>query len=296
MNNKDILIRASAADNTIRCIATITTQLVNEACQRHGCAMTASAALGRTLTGTLMMGSMLKELERITVKIQCKGPLGNITAEADGQGTVRGYLRNPSVELPVNAQGKLDVSGAVGEGTLYVIRDAGFEIGLKSEGYYGSVPITSGEISYDLAYYWTQSEQVPSIVSLGVFVEPSYEVTAAGGLIIQRMPGADDEIVDQIMASAAAAPSITQMISQGFGPVEMLRTALGPVAFEVLDSRPVQFACKCSEERVLSMVEALGKDEIIDMIAKDQGAKITCHFCSTTYEITEAQLQALLDK
>src|SRR5439155_11376188 len=178
-------IRATAADATIRCMAAVTTQLVDEACERHGTTPTAAAALGRTLTGTLMLGSLLKDLEKITVQFHCQGPIGNITAEADALGNVRGYVRNPQVDLLINEQGKLDVGSIVGTGMLYVIRDAGFEIGLYREPYCGSVPIVSGEVGEDIAYYLTMSEQIPSAVSLGVFVDPSCHVTAAGGFIIQ---------------------------------------------------------------------------------------------------------------
>lgn len=292
----DILIRATAADGQVRCMVAITTQLVNEACQRHGTAPTTSAALGRALTGTLMMGSLLKDLEKVTVQFHCQGPVGNITTEADAHGNVRGYVRNPLADLPPNAQGKLDVGGVVGGGMLYVIRDAGFEIGLGKEPYRGTVPITSGEIGHDFAYYLTMSEQIPSAVSLGVFVETSYQVTAAGGFIIQMMPGAEEKLAEQINALVNAAPPSTNMVREGFSPEDMLKAALGDIGFTVLERRSVYFRCQCSKERALKIISALGSDEISDMIKKDRGAALTCHFCNAKYEISEVELTQLLEE
>lgn len=293
-SSQDILIRATAADATIRCMAVITTNLVDEACQRHGTAPTAAAALGRTLSGTLMLGSLLKDLEKITVQFHCQGPIGNITAEADAHGHVRGYVRNPLVDLPPNEAGKLDVGGAVGQGMLYVIRDAGFDIGLYREPYQGSVPITSGEIAHDFAYYLTMSEQIPSAVSLGVFVEASNQVSASGGFIIQMMPGADEKLVKEISATVAAAPPSTRMIQDGFRPEELLKIALGSVEFDVLESKPVSFRCNCSHERALNIISALGDMEVADMLEKDNGAKMNCHFCNATYQINAEELAKIL--
>lgn len=292
---KDLLIHAVAADKTIRCMAAVTTFLVNQACKKHNTLPTASAALGRTLTGTLMMGSLLKDLERITIKFDCKGPIGNITSEADAHGNVRGYVRNPHVDLPVNEKGKLDVGGAVGSGTLYVIRDMGFEIGLSREPYYGSVPIVSGEIAMDLAYYFTKSEQIPSDVSLGVFVSPEGEVTASGGFIIQVMPGADEKLIEQIATTVASLPPSTTMIREGLGAEDMLCKALDGIDFEILQKKEVQFRCNCSQERALSLITALGKAEVSDMLEKDKGAKLTCHFCSEVYLVTAGELEKILD-
>jgi molecular chaperone Hsp33 len=169
VRHQDHLIQATAAEATVRAFAIVTTNLVDEACQRHGTSPTASAALGRALTGALMLGRTYKDLERITLQFRCDGPVGGITAEASAHGAVRGYVTNPAAERPVNHRGKLDVGGIVGGGMLHVIREAGYEIGLAKEPYYGSVPIISGEIAEDLAYYLAISEQINSAVSLGVF-------------------------------------------------------------------------------------------------------------------------------
>ena len=293
--SKDLLIRAIAANATIRCMAAVTTSLVDQACQRHNTLPTASAALGRALTGTLMMGSLLKDLEKITVKFDCQGPIGNITSEADAHGNVRGYVRNPQVDLPVNEKGKLDVGGAVGAGTLYVIRDIGFEIGLSRDPYYGSVPIISGEIAMDLAYYFTKSEQIPSDVSLGVFVSSEGQITASGGFIIQVMPGADEKLIEEISNTIVNTPPSTTMIREGFSPEDMLCKALGSIDFEVLETKPIQFRCTCSHKPALSLITALGKAEVADMLEKDAGAKLTCHFCSETYLVTAGELEKILD-
>lgn len=295
MRHEDHLIQATAAEATIRALAAVTTDLVEEACRRHGTLPTASAALGRSLTGALLLGRTFKDLERLTLQFRCDGPLGGITAEASAHGTVRGYVRNPGADLPVNARGKLDVKGVVGGGTLHVIREAGYEIGLAREPYYGSVPIVSGEIAEDVAYYLAASEQINSAVSLGVFVEPEQgRVVAAGGFLIQVMPGAEPGTVAAIEESAARAPHTTEMIRGGADAEGMLRTALGAVPFEVLGHSPVEFRCTCSRERAIHIVSCLGREEVEDMLEKDRGAELTCHFCSAVYLLDEAALEKIL--
>jgi molecular chaperone Hsp33 len=290
------LIQATAADATIRLIAAVTTNLVAEACDRHKTAPTASAALGRTLTGALLLGSAYKDLEYITLRFDCDGPVGGIVAEASARGAVRGYVRNPAAHLPPNAIGKLDVKGIVGAGMLHVIREAGFEIGLMKEPYYGSTPIVSGEIAEDIAHYLTISEQINSAVSLGVFVESEQErVTAAGGYMIQALPGAEDSALAAIESGMSAAPSVTEAIRGGADAAEMLRLALGDIPFHTLESRPVEFRCKCSYDRVLSIVAALGREEIEDMLEKDKGAELICHFCNSVYYLDEDALRRLLE-
>jgi molecular chaperone Hsp33 len=293
---EDHLIQATASDATIRLIAALTTNLVAEACDRHRTAPTASAALGRTLTGALLLGGAYKDLEYITLRFDCNGPVGGIVAEASARGTVRGYVRNPAAHLPPNAIGKLDVKGIVGEGMLHVIREAGFEIGLMKEPYYGSTPIVSGEIAEDIAHYLAISEQINSAVSLGVFVESEQErVTAAGGYMIQALPGAEESALAAIERSMSTAPSVTDAIRGGADAAEMLRLALGNIRFNTLETRPVEFRCKCSYERVVSIVTALGREEIEDMLEKDKGAELTCHFCNSVYYLDENALRGILD-
>lgn len=293
---EDHLIQATAADATIRLIAAVTTNLVAEACDRHRTAPTASAALGRTLSGTLLLGRTYKDLEYITVRFDCKGPVGGIVAEASAHGTVRGYVKNPSAHLPPTALGKLDVKGVVGEGMLSVIREAGFEIGLMKEPYYGSVPILSGEIAEDFAHYLALSEQINSAMSLGVFVESEMErVAAAGGYLIQALPGAEDETIAAIEKSVSVAPSVTEMIRSGADARALLQTALGEIPVEILETHPAEFRCKCSYERAVNIVNALGEDEVKDMLEKDRGAELTCHFCNSVYYLNEEALERILE-
>lgn len=295
-DHEDHLIQATTADSTIRLIAAVTTNLVNEACRRHRTAPTASAALGRTLTGALLFGRTFKDLEYVTIRFDCQGPIGSITAEATAHGAVRGYVRNPAAHLPPNALGKLDVRGVVGDGTLSVIREAGYEIGLMKEPYYGAVPIVSGEIAEDLTNYLVLSEQIHSAVSLGVFVESAQEqVTAAGGYLIQVMPGAEEEMVLAIEKAAANAPHVTEMIRQGSGAQDLLETVLGDLPLNVLETHPIEFRCKCSYDRAVNLVTALGREEVEDMLVKDKGAELTCHFCNAVYLLDEAALLGILE-
>ncbi len=294
----DALVRATAGDGTVRCMAAVTTNLVAEAARRHETSPTVAAALGRTLTGTLLLGAGLKELDRLTVQIACDGPVGGITAEANARGQVRGYVRNPAANPPLNAGGKFDVSAVVGRGMLYVTHESGFDIGLYKEPYRGAVPLVSGEIGEDFAYYLAKSEQIPSAVLLGVFMRArasgESHVEAAGGLIIQMMPGADEQTIATIEAAVQSAPHTTTLIREGAGPRELLRTALGGLPFEVLEEKPVSFACSCSHERVVSLVASIERGELEAMLREDKGAALTCHFCNETYWLDEAALENIL--
>jgi molecular chaperone Hsp33 len=293
---EDHLIQATAADSTIRLIAAVTTNLVAEACDRHKTAPTASAALGRTLTAALLLGGAYKDLEYITLRFDCDGPVGGIVAEASAGGSARGYVRNPAAHLPPNHLGKLDVKGIVGGGMVHVIREAGFEIGLMKEPYYGSTPIVSGEIAEDIAHYLAISEQINSAVSLGVFVESERErVTAAGGYMIQAMPGVGENAIAVIEKAVSNAPPVTDAIRGGADAAEMLRLALENLHFDTIETRPVEFRCKCSYERVVNIVTALGREEVEDMLEKDKGAELTCHFCNSVYYLDEDALRGILE-
>ena len=294
----DTLVRATAADGTVRCMAAITTNLVAEAALKHHTSPTVAAALGRTLTGTLLLGSGLKELDRLTVQIVCDGPVGGITAETNGRGRVRGYANNPQADAPLNQNNKFDVRSIVGHGMFYVTYESGYEIGLYREPYRGSVPIISGEIGEDFAYYLAKSEQLPSAVLLGVLLRarPDGEtfVEAAGGLMIQLMPGADEKIRAAIEASVKQTPHATTLIRQGASPLDMLRTALGEIEFEALEERAVSFACQCSYERAVSLISSIDRAELEVMLDEDKGAAMTCHFCNETYYLDEATLENIL--
>ena len=212
----DKLIHGIAASGTVRVMAAITTDIVAEAVRRHQTSPTVSAALGRVLTGTLLLASGQKELDRLTVKIEAEGAVGGITAEANAEGKVRGYVKNPNVELPPKDNGKFDVSGIIGGGMFYVIRESGYDIGLYREPYVGSVPIVSGEIAEDFAYYLAKSEQIPSAVLLGVLLQKQEPfVRASGGVIIQMMPGANEHIITMIEDTIRHAPHITTVINEG---------------------------------------------------------------------------------
>ncbi|HYG81722.1 MAG TPA: Hsp33 family molecular chaperone HslO [Pyrinomonadaceae bacterium] len=296
-SDQDTLIHGTAADGTVRCMAAVTTNLVAEAARRHDLWPTVAAALGRTLTGTLLLGSSLKELDRLTVQVVGDGPVGAITAEANALGQVRGYVRNPEAHAPYNEKGKFDVRAIVGQGMFYVTRESGYDVGLYREPYRGSVPLVSGEIAEDFAYYLTKSEQIPSAVLLGVHLQPEAPyVSAAGGVMIQMMPGASEKTVAAIEASVGRMPQATMMIREGARPVDLLRAALGDVEFEVLDEKPASFACPCSYERAVSMISSIDRAELESMLREDRGAVMTCHFCNETYRLDEAELMKAMSE
>ncbi len=296
----DRLVHATAFDRTVRAVATITTELVGEAARRHGTSPTATAALGRTLTAALLMGSMVKDFDRVTIQFDGKGPIGSITAEADAYGNVRGYVKHPLAELPLNDRGKFDVSGLVGEGMLHVLREGGFyELGLRKEPYSGSVPIVSGEIAKDIAYYLTTSEQIPSAVSLGVFVLPNeqsrFDVAGAGGFLLQVLPGADERLASSLEVSVASKPAITDLIRSGRSPEEILQLVLDLPALEVLERREVRFKCNCSYDRAVRIIGAIDPLEGQQMLEENGGAEMICHFCSSVYQLSADTLGGILE-
>jgi molecular chaperone Hsp33 len=292
---EDHLIQATTADSTIRLLAAVTTTLTDEACQRHKSTPVVSAALGRALAGALLLGRTLKDLERLTLRFDCRGSIGGITAEASAHGTVRGYVKNPLADAPLNAAGKLDVKAIVGGGMLNVIREIGGDIGLNPEPYYGTVPIVSGEIAEDLAHYLLHSEQIQSALSLGVFIEGEQDrVAASGGYLIQVMPGASEETLAAIEKAVMQAPHPTEMIKRGVDAEGMLQLVLGEMPFETLHRMPVEFRCNCSYDRAIHLVSCLERAEVEEMLAQDKGAEMTCHFCSAVYLISEAALHGIL--
>ena len=292
----DKLIQGTAADGTIRVLAAITTDVVAEAIRRHQPSPTVSAALGRLLTGCLLLGATLKDFDRLTVRIECNGPVGGMTAEADRNGHVRGYVKNTDAEIPARRDGKFDVGGIIGEGTFYVVREAGFDIGLHRDPYVGSVPIVSGEIAQDFAYYLAKSEQIPSAVLLGVLLQNSEPyVTAASGVLVQMMPGANKHIITMIEDTIARAPHLTTVIKDGATPDDLLRMALGVIEFEVLEEKHVEFKCNCSMERAATLIASLGRAEVESMLAEDNGAVMSCGFCSEIYQLGAEDLESILD-
>lgn len=287
---KDYLVRATAAGGQIRALAVVTTNLVDEARQRHKTYPVATAALGRTLTGALLLGATLAEEDILTVRILGDGPLGAVVATANGKGQVRGYVQEPFTHLPSTPQGKLDVGGAVGrEGQLYVTKD----IGLR-EPYTGSVPLTSGEIGDDLTYYLTVSEQVNSSVGLGVLVETDNSVRAAGGYIIQLLPGYEEETVSRLEENLLGVTPVSTMVDEGKSPEEMLKAVLMGLDINFLETKEVSFSCPCSKERLEKVLISLGREEIVSMIEEQGGVELTCHFCCDVYNFSKEELENLI--
>lgn len=287
---KDYIIKALAFDGQIRAYSALTTEAVQEAQTRHYTWPTASAALGRTMTATLMMGAMLKGEQKLTVTLDGQGPVGKVIADADAEGNVRGYVTQPQTHFPLNSVGKLDVSRAVGtNGSLTIVKD----IGMKDY-FSGSSPIVSGEVGDDFTYYFAKSEQVPSSVGLGVLVNPDNTIKASGGFIIQVMPGAQEETIAQLEEAINNMTPVSQLIDQGTSAEGLLYEILGEENVQILEELPAQFECNCGHDKFLNAIKGLGEAEIKDMIEKDHGAEAECHFCRNKYQFSEAELQALI--
>ncbi|PID23747.1 Hsp33 family molecular chaperone HslO [Sporosarcina sp. P7] len=286
----DYLVKALAFEGQIRAYAVRSTETIGEVQKRHQMWPTATAALGRTISASVMMGAMLKGDDSITVKIQGDGPLGPIVVDANARGEVRGYVTNPQTHLPLNEQGKLDVRGAVGtEGMLSIVKD----LGLKDY-FTGQVPIISGEIAEDFTQYMVVSEQVPSAVALGVLVNPDNTVKASGGFILQVMPGATEETIELLEGRIANMTAISTMIDNGLTPEAILEEVLGQEHVEFLSRIDVKFDCDCSKERFSEAIKGLGAVEIQAMIDEDHGAEAQCHFCLEKYQFSEQELRELL--
>lgn len=288
---EDHIVRAVAADGGIRAFAAVTTGLVQKAHELHGTSAVASAALGRTLTAAAMMSRMFKnEKDVLTIQIKGDGPLGGIVVVSDYNSNVRGYAHNPSVYLPLNSAGKLDVAAAVGKsGYINVIKD----LGLK-EPYIGYVELISGEIGEDLAYYFAASEQVPTVVALGVLIAPDESVITAGGYIIQLMPGADEGLAEYLEDKVFLADSITYMLSEGLEPASILDKLLGEKGLQITDTVPCNYVCNCSRERMERNLIALGEKEIVEIAEEQHEAELQCHFCNKKYHFSEEELRGLL--
>ena len=288
----DQLIRATAADGGIKAVGVITTRLTEEARQRHKLSYVATAALGRTMAAGLLMAASMKRVgSRVNVRVRGDGPLGGILADAGLDGTVRGYVGNPSVELPPNHQGKLDVGGAVGAGFLYVVRDIGYGFPYSS-----TVELVSGEIGDDVAHYLASSEQTPSALVLGVFVGEQ-GVTAAGGILIQILPKAarDEELVATLESRVSALSGFTPLLQAGKTLTEIFNDLLGDMGLNIFpESQMLRFHCGCSFDRVLGALKILGEAELEDMIVKDNGAEATCDFCGNVYQASSDDLTQLI--
>ncbi|MFK4566157.1 Hsp33 family molecular chaperone HslO [Enterococcus sp. UD-01] len=289
---EDYLVKALCYKGSIRAYVVCATETISEAQRRHDTWSSSTAALGRTMVGALLLGATLKGDDKLTVKIHGNGPAGSIIVDSDGSGNTKGYIRNPHVSLKLNKNGKIDVRGAVGnEGIFTVIKD----LGLK-ETFSGQTPIVSGEIGEDFTYFMAVSEQIPSAVGLSVLVDTDETVRAAGGFMIQVMPGADEKTIDFIEQRLQEVPLISRLIDEGESPEGILERLLGKDEIEILEKMPVQFKCDCSKEKFATAIIAVGIDEINAMIEEDHGAEAVCQFCGNKYHYTEQELIDLRDE
>ena len=287
----DQLIRAISTDGLIKVSAVSTRELTERARQIHKTLPVATAALGRLLAGASMMGNALKEeAASLTLQVKGGGPLGALLAVSDHEGNVRGTVEHPAVDLPLREDGKLDVGAAVGnQGTLSVIRDLRMK-----EPYVGSIDLLWGEIAEDIALYFVESEQIPTACALGVLVDRDQSVLAAGGYLLQLLPGADDEAAAGLEASLRAAGAVTELLKTDPDPESLLRRALPGLELKILEKRPIAYRCDCSRERMERALLSLGRAELEAMIAEQGGAELTCRFCDHIQRFTKEDLEALL--
>ena len=285
----DYIVRATAADSSIRAFAITSRELVETARKAHNTSKTMTAALGRLLSGAAIMGSMMKgDKDLLTLQIQCSGPAQGLTVTADSKGRVKGYVMKPDVELPPNAQGHLDVGGALGLGVLSVIKD----MGLK-EPYVGQCELKTGEIAEDLTYYFAASEQIPSAVGLGVLVAPDGTVQQAGGFILQLMPFTSDEVIAKLEERISKMDSVTRMLERGLSPEGILEDILGELGLEITDTMPAEFHCDCSKERVSGALATISRKDMDDLINDGESIEVRCQFCNTAYRFDIEELKEI---
>ena len=287
---KDYIVRATAAEGQVRAFAATTRELVEHARNAHGTSPTATAALGRLLTAGAMMGTMMKgDKDILTLQIKGDGPIGGITVTADSMGQVKGYVNEPMVILPPSPKGKLDVGAAVGAGELVIIKD----MGLK-EPYVGRTELVSGEIAEDLTYYFATSEQVPSSVGLGVLMNNDNTVNCAGGFIIQLMPFASEETIAAIEEKLSAFSSVTNCLSKGMSPEDILKELLEGLDLNITDKVETSFYCNCDKRRVEKALISIGKKDLQEMIDDGEPIEVNCHFCGKKYTFNVDELKTLL--
>ncbi len=281
------MVKVIVRERPVVGIALVDTETVEKARSIHDTYPTASAAFGRVVTGALLLSSFLEEGQKVMVQVICEGPVKEIVAEADWAGRVRGYIKRPHIHLELK-DGKLDVGRAVGKGTLYVVKD----LGLK-EPYIGSVPLQTGEIGYDLAYYLAASEQINAAVSLGVYVEKDNSVRASGGFLIHVLPEMDEGTVEYLERRVKALRPVTSMILEGLGPEEILKEVLD-LPFDVAEEKKVSYHCPCSRERVLDAIASLGEKDIRELLEKGKTISVSCHFCNRRYRIRRDELISIV--
>ena len=286
----DSLIKTLAYNKEVRIYVIDATEMVEEARTVHDSWSVATAALGRSMIGTTLIGATLKnEQDQLTLRLQGNGPIGGIVVDTNMHGQTKAYIKNPHVSLDLNEQGKLDVQGAVGtEGTLTITKDQG----LKTP-FVGQVPLVSGELAEDFTYYMTVSEQIPSSFGLSVLVNPDESVQVAAGFMIQVLPGVSEETIDKIEQALKEMPQLSELLSNDRSLTQLLDLLAGKDQYQILEEMPVSFKCDCSKERFANAIVALGKEEIQEMITEDHGAEAVCHFCRRKYHFTEEELEAL---
>ena len=287
----DYIVRAISTDGLVQAAAICSRELTERARQIHHASPVATAALGRALAGASMMGNALKgQGASLTLQIKGGGPLGTVLAVSDHEGNVRGYVTNPQVELPLRADGKLDVGGAVGhEGTLTVIKDLHMK-----EPYVGTIDLLGGEIAEDVAGYFVESEQIPTACALGVLVDRDQSVKAAGGYLIQLMPGAGEDVITKVEGGIMAAGPVSALLDKNDDPEQLLRDVMSDFDLKILETCPVSYKCYCSRERVERALISLGRDELEQMLAEQGGCQLTCQFCDAVYDFSAEDLKGLL--
>lgn len=287
----DQIARAISKDGSVKAAAVSTRALTERARNIHHTTPVATAALGRALAGVSMMGNALKgQGESVTLQIKGGGPLGTVLAISDAEGNVRGYVGDASVDLPLRSDGKLDVGGAVGHtGTLTVIKD----LGLK-EPYVGTIDLLGGEIAEDVAAYFVESEQIPSACGLGVLVDRDRSVLAAGGYLIQLLPGASEDTIAKVEGGIYAAPSVTNILKDDPDPAHLLQTVLSDFDLEILETAPIEYRCYCSRERTERALLSLGSAELEDMLREQGGAELTCQFCDKVHVFSGDELRNMI--
>lgn len=286
----DYIIRATAAGDTVRAFAIRSTDLTAEARELHHTFPVVTAALGRLLSAGAMMGSMMKgEDDKLTLQMKGDGPIAQMTVTADSHGNVKGFAANPSVDIPLKRAGKLDVGGAVGKGFLTVIMD----LGLK-EPYNGQVEIQTGEIGDDLAYYFTVSEQTPSVVGLGVMVDTDSSVKHAGGFILQVMPDAAEETIAALEEKVAGADPVTTMMDNGMSPEDILEYYLGDLGLKITEKLPVRYYCGCSKEKVAGALATISTEDLQEMINDGEEIEVKCYFCNSAYKFSTEELEEII--
>ncbi|PWM66152.1 MAG: Hsp33 family molecular chaperone HslO [Clostridiales bacterium] len=284
------ITRAMTKCGNARVIIINSKEMVNDAIKYHNLSPTAAAALGRTLSATSMMGVMLKnKTDSITVTFNGDGVCGKVLAVSDYYGNTKGYVQNPQSDLPLNSKGKLDVAGAIGAGTLYIVRDEG-----TGEPYVGTTPIVSGEVAEDITEYFARSEQIPTVCALGVLIGKDYSCLSAGGYMIQLLPGAEDSFIDKIEQRITEIPPVSTLFSTGKTNAEYLKDILGDIEFDIFDEADVSYHCDCSRKRVEKALVSLGEKELSEMLNDGKSIDVSCQFCDKVYTFTPEDLKNLL--